>query len=65
MCPYVKKGTSINGWYYYCEAVAFGLKLTAEDLAEVGCTKEQREICRSLMELAVGTGIVPEPTDDV
>lgn len=63
MCPYIKKGYNMNGWYYYCDAVAFGLKLTSNDLEAVGCTEEQRKICKGLMELTVGVGIVPEPTD--
>lgn len=63
MCPYVRKGQNINGWYYYCDAVAFGLKLTAKDLEEIGCTEKQRKMCRSMMELAVGVGIVPEPVE--
>lgn len=64
MCPYIRKGQNINGWYYYCDAVAFGLKLTAAELAGIGCTEEQRKICKSLMELAVGVGLVPEPVDE-
>lgn len=65
MCPYIRKGQGINGWYYYCDAVAFGLKLTSKDLEEVGCRKEQRKICKGLMELSVGVGLVPEPIDEV
>lgn len=61
MCPYVRKGQNLNGFYYYCDAVAFGLKLTSTELDKIGCTKEQRKICQSLMELTVGVGIVPEP----
>lgn len=61
MCPYIRKGQNVNGWYYYCDAVAFGLKLTAEELEAIGCTEEQRQVCRSLMELTVGTALVPEP----
>jgi len=63
MCPYIRKGMNINGWYYYCDAVAFGLKLTVKDLDSIGCTEEQRKICKSLMELAVGVGIVPDSVD--
>ncbi|WP_366924256.1 hypothetical protein MFMK1_001220 [Metallumcola ferriviriculae] len=63
MCPYVRKGQNINGWYYYCDAVAMGIVLTAEELMSIGCTDEQRKICKMLMELAVGTGIVPQPAD--
>ena len=63
MCPYIRKGLNIIGWYYYCDAVAFGLQLNTQELNEVGCTEEQRKTCKSLMELAVGVGIVPEPVD--
>lgn len=60
MCPYIRKGQNINGWYYYCDAAAFGLKLSKEEMAKIGCTEEQRRICQSLMEKAVGVGVVPE-----
>lgn len=65
MCPYIRKGENLNGWYYYCDAVAFGLKLTSAELLQIGCTEEQRNICRGLMEMSVGVGIVPVPIDSL
>lgn len=64
MCPYIRKGQNINGWYYYCDAVAFGLRLSSRELEAFGCTPNQRETCKILMEAAVGVGMVPEPNDE-
>jgi hypothetical protein len=59
-CAFQRQGHHMNGWYFYCDAAAFGVKLTKEQMDSIGCNEEQRQICRRLMEWTVGFSIVPE-----
>lgn len=63
MCIYQREYVTMNGWVYYCELVALGKRLTAEELKELGCTKDARARCKQLMEYTCGTGIVPNPEE--
>jgi hypothetical protein len=62
-CAFQSQGHNMNGWYFYCVAAAFGLKLTKEQMVRIGCNEKQRQICRNLMEWTVGFGIVPEQSN--
>lgn len=64
MCKYRREFPTMNGWVYYCDLVASGQVLTAQQLAEIGCTKADRAKCRQMMEFTCGMGIVPEPKED-
>lgn len=59
-CPLQSQGYDMNGWYFYCDATAFGLNLTEEQLVSIGCNEKQRQICKCLMERTSGIGIVPK-----
>ncbi|MBC7342530.1 MAG: formate/nitrite transporter family protein [Clostridia bacterium] len=57
-CVYWQEYNSINGPVCYCEVAAFDKKLSAQELAKIGCTPEKRRQCLSLMEAQVGRGTV-------
>lgn len=61
MCIHRQEYQTMNGWVYYCELVAKGIKLTKEELEKIGCTQEERRKCKQMMEYTCGMGIVPEP----
>jgi formate/nitrite transporter len=61
-CEHWKEYDSISGPISYCEIEAFGKKLTAEELKEIGCTPEKRKVCGNLMEMTVGAAATPSPT---
>lgn len=61
MCKYRKEYPTMNGWVYYCDLVASGKVYTEKELAEIGCTKEDRLKCKQMMEFTCGIGLVPEP----
>lgn len=61
MCIHRQEYQTMNGWVYYCDLVAKGIKLTEEELKKIGCTEEERRKCKQMMEYTCGMGIVPEP----
>lgn len=61
VCKYRREYPTMNGWVYYCNLVACGKQLTAEQLLEIGCTAEARINCKQMMEYTCGVGIVAEP----
>lgn len=63
MCPYINEGMNVNGSYYYCDAAALGIKLSAKELADIGCTGTQRKTCKSLMEMTLGYALLPDPVE--
>ena len=60
-CEYWKDYDSISGPISYCEIAAFGHKLTAEELEEIGCTEEKRKVCKTVMNFAIGDAETPQP----
>ncbi|AFM41366.1 hypothetical protein Desaci_2414 [Desulfosporosinus acidiphilus SJ4] len=63
MCPYINEGMNIDGPYYYCNAAALGVKLSAKELEGIGCTEEQRNVCKRFMEMIMGYVMLPEPVE--
>ncbi|MCL6450248.1 MAG: formate/nitrite transporter family protein [Acetobacteraceae bacterium] len=62
VCRYWQEYQSLSGLICYCEVEAFGKKLSAAELAEVGCTPERRRLCLKTMQVTVGYGRVPATT---
>lgn len=53
-CRYWVTYDSISGEVSYCEVAAHGLKLTAKQLAEAGCTPARRRECMQAMRMTTG-----------
>lgn len=61
-CEHWKEYDSISGPISYCEIAAYGHKLTAQELEEIGCTAEKRKACQQVMDFTMGAAATPEPT---
>lgn len=59
-CAHWKEYESMAGLVTYCELAAFNKNFAPGYLGKIGCTKEKRENCKAIMELAGGFGLIPE-----
>ncbi|NLZ93536.1 MAG: excisionase family DNA-binding protein [Firmicutes bacterium] len=59
-CPQWREYQGLNGWVMFCSAGAFAKTLSRAEAEEIGCTQEQRENCKRIMELNLGYSLQPE-----
>lgn len=53
----------MNGWLMFCSAGAFAKKFLKEEAEEIGCTAEQRAVCKKTMDINMGYNLLPEIID--
>lgn len=59
-CQYWKEYQGMNGWLMFCSAGAFAKKFQKDEAKEIGCTAEQRAICKKTMDINMGYSLLPE-----
>lgn len=62
-CQYWKEYQGMNGWLMFCSAGAFAKEFKQEDAEKIGCTAEQRAICKKTMNLNMGYSLLPKILD--
>ncbi len=62
-CQYWKEYQGMNGWLMFCSAGAFGKKFRLAEAVGIGCTPEQRAVCKKTMEINMGYSLLPEIVD--
>lgn len=61
-CRYWKEYQGLNGWTMFCSAGAFAKVFDKNYADEIGCTEEQRALCKKTMELNIGYSLLPKIT---
>jgi hypothetical protein len=61
-CRYWKEYQGLNGWTMFCSAGAFAKVFDRKEADEIGCTDQQRAICKKTMEQNIGYGLLPKIT---
>ncbi len=66
-CHYWKEYQGLNGWTMFCSAGAFSKEFSRDYAEGLGCTAEQRAICKKIMETNMGYSTLPEiiANDDI
>jgi len=59
-CQYWKEYQGMNGWLMFCSAGAFAKKFEVDEAEKIGCTAEQRAVCKKTMEINMGYSLLPE-----
>jgi len=62
-CRYWKEYQGMNGWLMFCSAGAFAKEFHIDDAEEIGCTTEQRAICKKTMNINMGYSLLPKIVD--
>lgn len=59
-CFYWKEYQGLNGWVMFCGAGAFSKQFSKDYAEGLGCTTEQRSICKKTMESNIGYSVLPK-----